>query len=162
MMTISDALLPAYQAQLEEMQAERDRLLAEADRLEAASEGPSDLEALADGAEEVLRQLDEAEALGDHDLLRDALALLIERIDVLFVRQEPKPGAKRVRTSFYRALVYLKDDAFLKFSKVCKTSRSSAATPTTSAAPGWPATSAPTCKATCRRPIPTSTSSPAA
>jgi site-specific DNA recombinase len=161
MMTISDALLPAYQAQLEDLQKERDRLLAEADRLEAAAEGPSDLEALADGAEEVLRQLDEAEALGDHDLLRDALGQLIERVDVLFTRLEPRPGTKRVRTSFFRALVYLKDDALLKFSKVCRTSKSSAAIPTTTAAPGWPATSEPTCTASWRKPTPTLTSTPA-
>jgi site-specific DNA recombinase len=162
MMTIADSLLPAYQVQLEDMQKERERLLAESDRLERQAEGPSDLEALADGAEEVLRRMDQAEALGDHDLLRDALAGLIDRVDVLFARREPKPGAKRVRTTFYRALVYLKDDALLRFSKVCRTSRSSAAIPTTTAAPGWPATSAPTCTAASARPTPTSTSTPAA
>ena len=161
MMTIADSLLPAYQEELERVRRERDRLLAEADCLERTAGEPSDLEALADGAEEVLRRLDEAEALGELDLLRDALAQLIDHVDVLFTRLEPRPGTKRVRTSFFRALVYLKDDALLKFSKVCRTSKSSAAIPTTTAAPGWPATSEPTCTASWRKPTLTSTSTPA-
>ena len=65
--------------------------------------------------------MDEAEALGEHDLLRDALAAMIDRIDVLFTQPEPGGGTARTRrgrSAFYRALVYLKDDALLKFSNV--------------------------------------------
>jgi DNA invertase Pin-like site-specific DNA recombinase len=118
MMTIADDLLPAFQGELQAVQKERDRLLAEADRLEARAAGPSDLEALVDAAEGVLRRLDEAEALGEHDLLRDALAALVDRIDVLFTQHDTPPGRKRRRATFYRALVYLKDDAVLKFANV--------------------------------------------
>ncbi|HEX5270555.1 MAG TPA: recombinase family protein, partial [Gemmataceae bacterium] len=60
MMTIADALLPAYQQELQAVQAERERLLAEADRLEQSADQPSDLEALVDAAEDVLRRMDEA------------------------------------------------------------------------------------------------------
>jgi DNA invertase Pin-like site-specific DNA recombinase len=119
MMTIADELLPAFQDELQAVRKERDRLLAEAGRLEGLAAAPANLEALVDGVEAVLRRLDEAEALGEHDLLRDALGALIDRIDVLFTHPPEVPGRRRGRSAFYRALVYLKDDAVLKFSDVC-------------------------------------------
>jgi DNA invertase Pin-like site-specific DNA recombinase len=110
--SIDRALLDGYQQGLKALQAERDQLAAE---LRRAADEPSRAEELrekAEGALDVLRRLDGATTAEEPDLLRELLAEVVSKVEVWFHHE---PRGKRVRCTFARALVWVREDVALLY-----------------------------------------------
>ena len=83
--------------------------------LRRAADEPSRAEELrekAEGALDVLRRLDGATTAEEPDLLRELLAEVVSKVEVWFHHE---PRGKRVRCTFARALVWVREDVALLY-----------------------------------------------
>jgi site-specific DNA recombinase len=113
--SIDRSLLDGYQLGLKVLQAERDGLEAELARAEAGPTRGAELREKAEGALDVLRRLDLAAAAEEPDLLREVLGEAVAKVELWFSHEQV---GKRVRCRFAQALVWLREDVALIYTKV--------------------------------------------